>query len=109
MICYLGWWPGLLVFSNQKGAATAEFMLLFPAVVLALSGVLGVFQIGVTQLQLSRDAFTQARLLSMGMDPRSIPGASTQKLDRGNFVCALTTKKLWFDLEAEACLLKHGL
>ena len=28
-ICYLDWWPELLVFNDQKGAVTAEFMLLF--------------------------------------------------------------------------------
>lgn len=37
----MDWWQELLVFSNQKGAVTAEFMLLFPTVVLALAGFFG--------------------------------------------------------------------
>ena len=107
--CCLDWWPGLLVFSSQKGAVTAEFMLLFPTVVLALAGTLGVFQLGVAQLSLSREAFLQARELAIGNEPEASPGVSlTERLD-GRFVCVNAVKKLMFTLEAEACLPKHGL
>lgn len=107
-ICYLDWWPGLLVFSDQKGAVTAEFMLLFPTVVLALAGVLGVFQLGVAQLELTRDAFTQARQLSMKESLLPIEGVEFKSYRDGQLVCVVAQKKLAIDLEATACLFQHG-
>lgn len=108
-ICCLGWWPELLVFSSQKGAVTAEFMLLFPTVVLALAGTLGVFQLGVAQLSLSREAFLQARQLAIGNDPEASPDVSlTERLD-GRFVCVSAVRNYLFELKAEVCLPKHGL
>jgi Flp pilus assembly protein TadG len=98
-----------LVFSSQKGAVTAEFMLLFPTVVLALAGILGVFQLGLTQLQLSRDAFTQARQLAIGNQLADQPGSFFEIRQSGKWVCVTATKQLVLKLEAEACLMKHGL
>ena len=107
-ICYLDWWPELLVFSDQKGAVTAEFMLLFPTVVLALAGVLGVFQLGVVQLELTRDAFTQARQLSIHGSLLPIAGAEFKSFRQGQLVCVVAQKRLAIDLEARACLFQHG-
>ena len=107
-ICYLDWWPELLVFSDQKGAVTAEFMLLFPTVVLALAGVLGVFQLGLAQLELTRDAFTQARQISINRSPLQIQGAKIQSFREGQLVCVVAQKTLAIDLEAKVCLFQHG-
>jgi Flp pilus assembly protein TadG len=98
-----------LVFSNQKGAVTAEFMLLFPTLVLTLAGILGVFQLGLAQLQLSGAAFAQARHLSIGNQRLEIPGTTFQVVESGRWVCVTATKSFIFDLEVESCLLKHGL
>ena len=107
-ICYLDWWPGLLVFSDQKGAVTAEFMLLFPTVVLALAGVLGVFQLGVAQLELTRDVFTQARQLSINRSLLPIEDAQFKSYRDGQLICVVGQKRLAIDLEARACLFQHG-
>ena len=107
-ICYLDWWPGLLVFSDQKGAVTAEFMLLFPTVVLALAGVLGVFQLGVAQLDLSRDVFTQARQLSINGPMLPIAGVEFKSYRDGQLVCVVGQKRLAIVLEATACLFQQG-
>jgi hypothetical protein len=104
----LDWWPELLVFSDQKGAVTAEFMLLFPTVVLALAGVLGVFQLGVAQLELSRDAFTSARQLSIGGSVIAVEGVKMHSYREGQLVCVIAQKKIAIDLEARACLFQHG-
>jgi len=104
----LDWWPELLVFSDQKGAVTAEFMLLFPTVVLALTGVLGVFQLGVAQLELSRDAFTLARQLSIGGSLTPVEGIEVHSYREGQLVCVIAQKKIAFGLEARACLFQHG-
>jgi Flp pilus assembly protein TadG len=105
----LDWWQELLVFSNQKGAVTAEFMLLFPTVVLALAGFLGVFQLGLVQLQLSRDAFTQARELSIGNQLQKIPNTKFRSNQDGRWVCVTAVRELPIAMEVQACLLKHGL
>jgi hypothetical protein len=97
-----------LVFSDQKGAVTAEFMLLFPNVVLALAGVLGVFQLGVAQLELTRDAFTQARQLSINESLLPIEGAQFKSYRDGKLVCVNAQKRLAIDLEATACLFQQG-
>jgi Flp pilus assembly protein TadG len=104
----LGWWPELLAFSSQKGAVTAEFMLLFPTVVLALAGILGVFQLGLTQLQLSRDAFSQARQIAIGNQLVDQLGSSFKVRHSGRWACVTATKQLVIKMEAEACLMKHG-
>jgi Flp pilus assembly protein TadG len=105
----LDWWQEPLVFSSQKGAVTAEFMLLFPTVVLALAGILGVFQLGLAQLQLSGAAFSQARQLSIGNQLLEIPGTTFQVTESGRWVCVTAAKSLLIDLEVKSCLLKHGL
>jgi hypothetical protein len=107
-ICYLDWWPELLVFSDQKGAVTAEFMLLFPTVVLALAGILGVFQLGVAQMELARNAFTQARQLSINGSMLPIPGVAFESHLDGQWVCVTAQKRLVFDLQEKACLYQHG-
>ncbi len=98
-----------MVSSSQKGAVTAEFMLLFPTVVLALAGFLGVFQLGLTQLQLSREAFSQVRQLAIGNQLADQPGISFEVSHSDRWVCVTAIKQLVLKLEAEACLLKHGL
>ena len=87
---------------------TAEFMLLFPTVVLALAGVLGVFQLGVAQLELTRDAFTQARQLSINRSLLPIESAQFKSFRQGQLVCVVAQKRIAIDLEARACLLQHG-
>ena len=108
-ICYLDWWPELLVFSDQKGAVTAEFMLLFPTVVLALAGILGVFQLGVAQMELARNAFTQARQLSINGSMLPIPGSTFESYLDGQWVCVIAQKRFVFDLQERACLYQHGI
>ncbi len=98
-----------MAFSSDRGAVTAEFMLLFPTLVLALAGILGVFQLGLTQLQLSRDAFSQARQLAIGNSIAQLPGTTFESQELGKWVCVTASKKLFIDLEAQACLMKHGL
>ena len=88
---------------------TAEFMLLFPTVVLALAGILGVFQLGLTQLQLSREAFSQARQLAIGNQLADQPGSFFEVRQTGKWVCVTATKQLVIKMEAEACLMNHGL
>jgi hypothetical protein len=105
----LDWWRELLAFSSEKGAVTAEFMLLFPTLMLALAGILGVFQLGLTQLQLARDAFTQTRLLAIGHPLERLEDTSYKVTESGKWVCVTASKKLLIELEAQACLLKHGL
>lgn len=84
-------------------------MLLFPTLVLALAGILGVFQLGLTQLQLSREAFSQARQLAIGNPLSELPGTSFDISRSGRWVCVTASKQLLIELEAEACLFKHGL
>lgn len=107
-ICYLDWWPELLVFSDQKGAVTAEFMLLFPTVVLALAGILGVFQLGVAQLELARNAFTQARQLSINGSMLPIPESTFESYTDGKWVCVITRRTFVIALKEKACLYQHG-
>ena len=97
-----------MVFSDQKGAVTAEFMLLFPTVVLALAGVLGVFQLGVAQLELTRDAFTQARHFSIKGSLLPIEGVEFQSYRDGQLACVVAQKRFAIELEAKACLFQHG-
>ncbi len=98
-----------MVFSSDKGAVTAEFMLLFPTLVLALAGILGVFQLGLTQLQLSREAFSLARELAVGNQLTALAGTSFEVTESGRWICVTTSRKLLFEVEAEACQFKHGL
>lgn len=97
-----------MVFSDQKGAVTAEFMLLFPTVVLGLAGILGVFQLGLAQMELARNAFTQARELSIAGSMLQIPGSTFESYTEGQWVCVIARKRFVFDLQERACLFQHG-
>lgn len=83
-------------------------MLLFPTVVLALAGILGIFQLGVAQLELARDAHTQARQLSINGEMLPKPGVEFESYRDGHWVCVIARKKLAIALEEEACLYQHG-
>jgi hypothetical protein len=97
-----------LVFSNQKGAVTAEFMLLFPTVVLGLAGILGVFQLGLAQMELARNAFTQVRQLSINGAMLPMPESTFESSTEGQWVCVIARKRFVFDLQERACLYQHG-
>jgi hypothetical protein len=97
-----------LAFSDQKGAVTAEFMLLFPTVVLALAGFLGIFQLGLAQMELARNAFTQARQLSINGSSLPMPEVSFESYWEGQWVCVIASRKIVFALKEKACLYQHG-
>ncbi|QKJ25631.1 hypothetical protein HRU87_05545 [Aquiluna borgnonia] len=95
-------------FSEDRGAVTAEFMLLFPTVIVALAGALTVFQLGLDRLELSRLAFFQARSLAIGGELSSVEGVRFTPSDDGRMLCVEATKTSLFRLSESGCYLKHG-
>jgi len=106
---YLVWWHVPSAFSDEKGAVTAEFMLLLPAAVLGLAGFLAIFQLGLVRIEISQLAFFQARLWSIGNEDLDFEGVSFSSELDGQLLCVTATKKTIIEISESACYLAHGV
>ena len=96
-------------FSDDKGAVTAEFMLLLPTVILGLAGFLAIFQLGLVRIEISQLAFYQARLWSIGNEDLNVEGVSFSSELDGQLLCVTATKKSIIEVSESACYLAHGI
>ena len=104
----MAWWLVRLAFSNEKGAVTAEFMMLFPTLLLALAGAIGLFQLGLARLELSQLAFYQARSEAIGSSGVQSDKAIFKTEINGQLLCVTASRKLIFELRETGCYLIHG-
>jgi Flp pilus assembly protein TadG len=97
-----------LVFHSDKGAVTAEFMLLLPALILLLAGGIGMFQLGLQRIALEVSAFEITRAVAIGFEPELEPGLEMRVSQEGRTKCVSVTKDLLFKLESKRCLIPYG-
>ena len=69
---------------NQKGAVTAEFMLLMPAAILAVTLLLGFFTLALDRVKFELEAFQFARSYFYGLET---PGLEFEKWTVGELEC----------------------
>jgi hypothetical protein len=87
---------------------TAEFAMLFPSLMLLLAALIGLFRLGLSELQLAELAVDLARGLARGENPDwvqarldSMPGARIEQEFEGPLSCVRVT--LPFGQSSRAC------
>ena len=90
---------------NQKGAVTAEFMLLMPAAILAVTLLLGFFNLALERVQFEFNAFQFARSHFYGLEPG---GYEFGERSYGDLSCVEVVSGLPFQFRSEWCLIPIG-
>jgi len=90
---------------NQRGAVTAEFMLLMPAAVLAVTLLLGSFTLALERVKFEFEAFQFARSFLYGLPTESHDFLERSKDDLS---CVEVRSDSPFSFRSEYCLHKIG-
>jgi hypothetical protein len=96
-----------LAFRSEKGAVTAEFMLITPALILAVTLLLGLFPLALAGIKLELSAMQLARLYSFGEDVVAPAGHSIEFSKQGRLYC-LKLKLKTLPMESEYCAIPIG-
>ncbi len=96
-----------MVFRSDKGAVTAEFMLVMPAMILAVTLLLGLFPLALAGIKLELTAMQLARLHSLGETVSSPDGYELKTYSEGRYEC-LVLKSPILILESEYCAMTLG-
>lgn len=95
-----------MVFSSDKGAVTAEFMLITPALILAVATLLGLFPLALSAIKLEVETMQLARLHGYGLDLSVTEGHKFEISAQGRIEC-VTVRNLSL-LESEYCVIPLG-
>ncbi len=96
-----------MAFRSDKGAVTAEFMLVMPAMILAVTLLLGLFPLALAGIKLELTAMQIARLHSLGETVSPPAGYELETYSEGRYEC-LVLKSPILILESEYCAMTLG-
>lgn len=96
-----------MAFRSDKGAVTAEFMLITPALILAVTLLLGLFPLALSAIKLELTAMQLSRLHSLGQPVSAPAGYELRTNSKGRFEC-LVLSSPWLILESEYCSMTVG-
>jgi hypothetical protein len=96
-----------LAFRSDKGAVTAEFMLVTPALILAVTLLLGLFPLALSAIKLELTAMQLARLHSLGQPVSAPAGYELKTSQEEGFEC-LSLRSPWLLMESEYCAIAVG-
>jgi hypothetical protein len=94
--------------TSDKGAVTAEFMLLLPALLVLLASGLGLFQVGLDRIALEVQGFEVARAVAIGLGPEIPDGHEMTTFSEGRLTCVLLTQESFPNLETKRCMIPYG-
>lgn len=93
---------------NDRGAVTAEFMLLLPALVLIVAAAIGLYSLSLERLGLEVSAFQAARSVAIGLAPEIEPGLILEIEERERFTCVHIERSGLIPIRAEHCVIVYG-
>lgn len=94
--------------ASEKGAVTAEFMLLLPALILLFAFVLGSVGLSVERIALESTVFTLARQNSIGLEIEASPELRVEITKEGRLECVSITKQMLVPISSKLCLNSIG-
>lgn len=95
-----------MVSSSDKGAVTAEFMLITPALILAVATLLGLLPLALSAIKLEVETMQLARMHGYGLDLSVSEGHELEISTQGRIEC-VTVRNLSL-LESEYCVIPLG-
>jgi Flp pilus assembly protein TadG len=96
-----------LAFRSDKGAVTAEFMLITPAMILAVTLLISLFPLALAGIKLELSAMQLARLHAFGQDVEVPTGYSIEFSQQGKLSC-LKLRMNTLPMESEYCAIPIG-
>jgi hypothetical protein len=91
--------------SDEKGAVTAELMMLFPVLILG-AGLLGmIFSVSLERITLERDTAAALREIAIGRDLEVPEGINARTWTEGRLVCLEFKKSEVIQISAAHCAL----
>lgn len=94
--------------ANERGAVTAEFMLLFPALISVVAILMFGLQLGLSAIALEREVAVVARQLGYGFAPTPLQQYELRSWHEGPLVCAELTKQGLIPIRSEQCVFRAG-
>ena len=96
-----------MAFHSERGAVTAEFMLITPALILVVTALLGLFPLALSAIKLELTAMQLARLHSLGQTVSAPAGYELEMVSSERFEC-LILKTEGLAMESEYCAIPIG-
>ena len=96
------------MFSSERGAVTAEFMLLMPALISVVAVAIAGLQLGLAAISLELDAALLARSHSYGLAVVAPEGLELSTWQEQHLSCLKLTKPGLIEIASEYCLIKAG-
>lgn len=93
--------------SSDRGAVTAEFMLITPALILAVVSLLGLFPLALSAIKLEVVAMSVARAHSYGHGVSAPDGYQLEIVQAGRLNC-IRLKSAALSMESEYCVIPIG-
>lgn len=94
--------------NNDKGAVTAEFMMLMPVMVLGLSLIVGAVNLGFERLELQAMSWSVARQAALGLELPELEGITVLIEQEQRVSCVKLQKKTPLPIQAMSCQLILG-
>lgn len=94
--------------AKDEGAVTAEFMLLFPALISVVALLLGGFQLGLDAIALERTAGELARKHGYGFELPEPNGYELSTEETEYFSCVEISKEGLVPLRSKQCVIRAG-
>lgn len=94
--------------ANDRGAVTAEFMMLMPAMISVVAIVLAGFQLAVESIALERDVVLLARQLGYGMEISADSKYSVESWREEEYACVALERGGLIPLRSQQCVFRAG-
>ena len=98
----------LLVLDSDRGAVTAEFMLLLPALIMLFTFALGSVTFATERISIESKLFEATRAISLGMEPETYPNYRITESTEGRKICVTLSWQLIFPIQSKLCMLPVG-
>ncbi|MDG2497451.1 MAG: hypothetical protein P8M68_04630 [Aquiluna sp.] len=98
----------LLVLDNDRGAVTAEFMLLLPALIMLFTFVLGSVTFAAERIAIESKVFEATRAISLGQDPSIDPKYLLTQSIQGRKICVTLSRQMLLPIKSTLCMLPVG-
>ncbi len=98
----------LLVLDSDRGAVTAEFMLLLPALIILFTFALGSVTFATERIAIESKVFEAARAISLGQEPVIDQNYRLTQSVEGRKICVTLSRQMLLPINSTLCMLPVG-
>ena len=98
----------LLALDSDRGAVTAEFMLLLPSLIIMFTFALGSVTFATERIAIESKVFEVTRAISLGQEPVVDHEYRLTRFVEGRKVCVTLSRQLLLPIQSTLCMLPVG-